>query len=130
MVPRVQAGAPSGSSAQPAVETKVTSGGRMSVTTTETASDGEEGVWLAEAHRPDLITLDVLMPRKSGVKAYRSLRNSEKTTSIPIVVLTGLTRLDDFFGDLDNLPKPDALIEKPIDRDVFLERVEALIGAA
>lgn len=97
---------------------------------TETASDGEQGVWLAEAHQPDLITLDVLMPRKSGVKAYRSLRSSEKTRSIPIVVLTGLTRLDDFFGDLDNLPQPDALVEKPIDREAFLDKVEKLVGAA
>ncbi len=97
---------------------------------TETASDGEQGVWLAEAHQPDLITLDVLMPRKSGVKAYRSLRTSGATGTIPIIVLTGLTRLDDFFGDLDNVPKPDALIEKPIDRDVFLKQVEALIGAS
>lgn len=97
---------------------------------TETASDGEQGVWLAEAHQPDLITLDVLMPRKSGVKAYRSLRTSNTTGTIPIIVLTGLTRLDDFFGDLDNVPKPDALVEKPIDRDVFLKQVEALIGAA
>ena len=97
---------------------------------TETASDGEQGVWLAEAHQPDLITLDVLMPRKSGVKAYRSLRTSGSTGTIPIIVLTGLTRLDDFFGDLDNVPKPDALVEKPIDRDVFLKQVEALIGTA
>lgn len=97
---------------------------------TETASNGEEGVWLAETHQPDLITLDVLMPRKSGVKAYRGLRSSEKTKSIPIVVLTGLTRLDDFFGDLDNLPRPDALVEKPIDREAFLSTVEELVGAA
>ncbi len=97
---------------------------------TETASNGEEGVWLAEAHQPDLITLDVLMPRKSGLKAYRGLRNSEKTKSIPIVVLTGLTRLDDFFGDLENLPRPDALVEKPIDREAFLSTVEELVGAA
>ena len=33
---------------------------------TATASNGEEGLWLAEANRPDLITLDVLMPKKSG----------------------------------------------------------------
>ena len=97
---------------------------------TETAANGEEGVWLAEAHQPDLITLDVLMPKKSGVKAYRGLRGSEKTRSIPIVVLTGLTRLDDFFGDLDNLPRPDALVEKPIDREAFLSTVEELVGAA
>jgi len=62
---------------------------------TETAENGEEGQWLAEANQPDLITLDILMPKKSGIKAYRGLRSSEKTASIPIVVLTGLTRLDE-----------------------------------
>ncbi len=97
---------------------------------TETAANGEEGIWLAEANQPDLITLDVLMPRKSGVKAYRGLRESEKTASIPIVVLTGLTRLDDFFGNLGELPPPDALVEKPIDREVFLEKVQAIVGEA
>lgn len=97
---------------------------------TETASNGEEGVWLAEAHQPDLITLDVLMPKKSGIKAYRGLRTSEKTKTIPVVVLTGLTRLDDFFGDLEELPQPDALVEKPIERDLFLEKVKGIIGAA
>lgn len=96
---------------------------------TETAANGEEGVWLAEAHQPDLITLDILMPKKSGIKAYRGLRTSEKTKTIPIVVLTGLTRLDDFFGDLEELPQPDALVEKPIERDLFLEKVESIIGS-
>ena len=97
---------------------------------TETAENGEEGLWLAEAHQPDLITLDILMPKKSGIKAYRGLRRSEKTGSIPIIVLTGLTRLDDFFGDLGELPQPDALIEKPIDRDAFLDKVKSLLGDA
>jgi CheY-like chemotaxis protein len=95
---------------------------------TESATDGEEGVWLAEAQKPDLITLDILMPKKSGIKAYRSLRTSDKTRSIPIVVLTGLTRLDDFFGDLGDLPQPDELVEKPIERDDFLAKVQNLIG--
>jgi CheY-like chemotaxis protein len=97
---------------------------------TTTAENGEEGLWLAEANRPDLITLDVLMPKKSGIKAYRGLRSSDTTKEIPIIVLTGLTRLDDFFGDLGELPKPDALVEKPIDRDAFVKEVERLVGAA
>ncbi|MEJ2581531.1 MAG: response regulator [Acidobacteriota bacterium] len=97
---------------------------------TATAENGEEGLWLAEANRPDLITLDILMPKKSGIKAYRGLRSSEATKDIPIVVLTGLTRLDDFFGDLGELPQPDALVEKPIDRDVFVEEVRRLVGNA
>jgi len=94
---------------------------------TETATNGEEGLWLAEAQQPDLITLDILMPKKSGIKAYRGLRTSDKTRSIPIVVLTGLTRLDDFFGDLGDLPQPDELVEKPIERDDFLAKVQNLI---
>jgi len=95
---------------------------------TDTATNGEEGVELAEACHPDLITLDILMPKGSGVRAYRGLRTSAKTKDIPIVVLTGLTRLDDFFGDLGDLPRPNAMVEKPIDRDAFLGTVEALIG--
>ncbi len=96
---------------------------------TESASDGDEGLWLAEAHQPDLITLDVLMPKKSGVKAFRALRTSKKTTSIPIIVLTGLTRSDDFFGDFGDLPRPEAVVEKPIEREAFLEKVGDLIDA-
>ena len=97
---------------------------------TESAADGDEGVWLAEARQPDLITLDILMPKKSGIKAYRGLRTSDKTGAIPIIVLTGLTRSDDFFGDLGDLPKPEAVVEKPIDRDAFVGQVRELIGAA
>ena len=97
---------------------------------TETAENGEQGLWLAEANRPDLITLDILMPRKSGIKAYRGLRSSAATKDIPIIVLTGLTRLDDFFGDLGDLPHPDAIFEKPIDREAFVAKVEGLFGGA
>ena len=96
---------------------------------TETAANGEEGLELAESSRPDLITLDILMPKGSGLRAYRGLRSSPKTRDIPIVVLTGLTRLDDFFGDLGDLPRPNALVEKPIDRDAFLDTVAELLGA-
>ena len=45
------------------------------------------------------------------------------------MVLTGLTRLDDFFGDLGDLPRPDAMVEKPIDRETFLHTVEELLKA-
>ncbi len=95
---------------------------------TESAENGEDGLWLAEAHQPDLITLDVLMPKKSGVNTYRGLRMSKKTKDIPIVMLTGLTRLDDFFGDLGELPPPNALFEKPIEREAFLEKVKGILG--
>ncbi|MCP4600472.1 MAG: response regulator [Proteobacteria bacterium] len=95
----------------------------------ESASNGEEGFKAASAQKPDLITLDVLMPKKSGVRAYRDLRTSDETCDIPIVILTGLTRQEDFFGDdLGDLKQPDAIVEKPIDRTAFLKQAKEIIG--
>jgi CheY-like chemotaxis protein len=96
---------------------------------TDAAENGEAGLALARAEHPDLITLDVLMPKKSGVRAYRELRTSPETSGIPIVILTGLTKREDFFGDdLGDLPRPDAMVEKPIEREEFLEEVRGILG--
>jgi CheY-like chemotaxis protein len=95
----------------------------------ESAANGEEGLSAALANKPDLITLDVLMPKKSGVKAYRELRTGEGTRDVPVIILTGLTRQEDFFGeDIGALPKPDAVVEKPIDRDAFLKQAKLIMG--
>ena len=93
------------------------------------ASNGEEGVELARSFGPDLITLDVLMPRKSGVRAYRELRSSPDTRDTPVVILTGLTKQEDFFGDeLGSVKEPDAIVVKPVDREAFLETIKGVIG--
>lgn len=95
----------------------------------EDASNGEAGVALAKSFLPDLITLDVMMPKKSGLKAYAELRTGPDTKAIPIIVLTGLPQQEDFFGDnLGDLPRPNAVVEKPIDRDAFLEVVTRVMG--
>ena len=97
---------------------------------TESAPNGEEGFTLAKSFGPDLITLDVMMPKKSGMKAYQDLRTSPETKGIPIIVLTGLTKQEDFFGDnLGDIPRPEAIVEKPIDRDEFLEKAKQIMGA-
>jgi DNA-binding response OmpR family regulator len=96
---------------------------------TESAVNGEEGLKKAKVAPPDLITLDILMPKKSGVRAYRELRSAAETKGVPIVILTGLTQQEDFFGDeLGGLPRPDAICEKPIDREEFLKKVQGIIG--
>lgn len=95
----------------------------------ESAANGEAGVARARAFGPDLVTLDVLMPKKSGVKAYRELRTSPETRDLAIVILTGLTKQEDFFGaELGDLRPPEAIVEKPIDRDQFLVTVKGVIG--
>lgn len=95
---------------------------------TAVAANGIEGVETARSFGPDLITLDIMMPRRSGVKAYGQLRADEATRDIPVVVLTGLTRQSDFFGDdLEGVAPPEAIVEKPIEREAFLRQVESIL---
>jgi len=94
----------------------------------ETACNGLEGVDMARRLEPDLITLDLLMPRQSGVRAYRDLRSAAQTASIPVVVLSGLTRQEDFFGEsASELPPPEAIVEKPIERESFLQTIRRVL---
>ncbi len=52
------------------------------------ACDGKEGVELAIQQKPDLILMDVEMPRMTGIEACRALRENAETRNIPIVLLT------------------------------------------
>ena len=70
----------------------------------------------------------VLMPRESGVTAYESLRQTAETRAIPVVVVTGMDQLDGLFGASTSLPPPDAVVEKPIDREAFLKIIGELLG--
>jgi len=53
-----------------------------------TAVDGEEGLRQAHAECPDLILLDMLMPKLSGMQTLAALKNDEKTRDIPVVILS------------------------------------------
>ena len=53
-----------------------------------TAANGEEGVRKASEHLPDLILLDVIMPKMGGFEACRLIRSTEETKSIPIIMVT------------------------------------------
>ena len=60
-----------------------------------TAADGEEGLRLARAERPDLILLDLLMPKLSGVDVLRALRNDPATRGLLVVILSNSSREED-----------------------------------
>jgi len=53
-----------------------------------TAMDGEEGLRQARANNPDLILLDMLMPKLSGMETLEALKNDERTRGIPVVILS------------------------------------------
>jgi CheY-like chemotaxis protein len=101
---------------------------------TESARNGQEGMEKAKAAPPDLITLDMSMPEKSGVRFYREIKDDPVLSKIPVVVVTGVTGYGgnpvDFRRFLETrrqVPPPDAFMAKPIDREELLRVVRALL---
>ena len=86
----------------------------------ETASDGFDALKKIDRKRPDLITLDLLMPRISGIKLMRKLRSNPNWQQIPVIIITAHARDEDGNKDLQDLyaeevaPVPEYILEKPI----------------
>lgn len=59
------------------------------------AFDGEEGIEHAKNSKPDLILLDIILPRRSGFEVLEELKVDEGTRDIPVIVLTNLERISD-----------------------------------
>ncbi len=96
---------------------------------TSSALDGSDGIAKAKAELPALITLDITMPEESGVKMYRKLKESEKTSKIPVIMLTGVSRdFEKFISTRKQVPPPDAYFEKPVDEKALLAKIKSLIG--
>lgn len=57
-----------------------------------TAADGENGLRFARQHHPDLILLDILLPKVTGLDVLRLLKSDTSTSSMPIIVLTALSK--------------------------------------
>ena len=89
---------------------------------TLTAADGREAFEIADEERPDLVILDLEMPRQSGTDFYRRLTKHEVLTQTPIIVVSGLA------GRHLALKEPFAVFDKPIDPDEFLATVERALG--
>ena len=84
------------------------------------AENGEEALKIIGETRPALIVLDVLMPKKSGIKLYRELKTTESLKDIPVLIYSGIARRtflrsqsaqSEFGGE--SIPEPEGYIEKP-----------------
>ena len=99
------------------------------------ARDGEEGLRAAEAARPDVILLDLMMPRMNGLEMCRKLRAEEWGKEIPVVMLTARAQDRDIergfaVGATDYLVKPFSPRELQARLRAMMERTAHLAPAA
>jgi twitching motility two-component system response regulator PilH len=95
------------------------------------AKSVEAGLQSVSESRPDLICLDIMMPRESGISMYRRLKQNRETASIPVIVVSGVEPEGqfDFRSYLPNesVPPPECFLEKPLDVHEFVATVERLL---
>jgi putative two-component system response regulator len=92
---------------------------------TESASDGQEAVDKALAAPPDLILMDVSMPRLNGFDACRRLKADARTKLVPLVLVTGLTAREDRIEGI--AAGCDDFLTKPVDAEQLLARTRNLL---
>lgn len=101
---------------------------------TVTAKDGQEGLEKAKSEKPDLVTLDISMPEKSGIRFYREVKEDPELKGIPVVIVTAVTgyggKPEEFKKFLDSrkqVPPPEAFVAKPINQEEFLETIRKIL---
>lgn len=92
-----------------------------------TARDGQEAVDIALAELPDLIVMDVVMPRMTGIEALERLRLQETTRHIPIILVT--TRGEPENVEMGYASGCNDYVTKPINGGELISKIEDLIGA-
>ncbi len=102
---------------------------------TESATNGIESIDKIKEEKPDLITLDISMPEKSGIKFYREIKENPEWADIPVLVITGVTgyggeaeSFERFLSTRKQIPPPEGFIAKPLeDREDLLAKIKELI---
>ncbi len=94
-----------------------------------TAPDGREGFEKAKANHPDLITLDISMPKESGVRMFRDLQTDPVTSNVPVIIITGITHdFKQFIETRKQVRPPAGYFDKPLDREKLLAKIHQLLG--
>jgi len=92
---------------------------------TLSASGGAEAIEIARNELPDLILLDVMMPKMSGFEVCRRLKADPNTTDIPIIMVTALSELGDIERAIDS--GTDDFLSKPVNKLELLTRVKTML---
>ena len=99
------------------------------------AANGEEGLKMIKKEKPELIILDVLMPRQSGIRLYRELKTDKSFKDIPIIILSGIAKktflrsqkaLTEFGGK--EVPEPKIYLEKPVEPEILAGEIKKILA--
>ena len=98
------------------------------------ATNANDGFNLIRSEQPDLICIDILMPKETGYSLYRRIREDESLKDIPVVIITGMNIQHENIrsgpgntGPEENF-EPDGYIEKPINIPQFIRKIRELAG--
>ena len=101
----------------------------------EGALRADEALAKISGWNPDLLLLDIMMPRHSGLSLYEEIRKNSATSRLPILIISGYARPEEFekieSGLLrdSGVPPPDGYLEKPISVITLLETIRSLEAA-
>ncbi len=93
-----------------------------------TAGDGQVGLEKARKEHPDLIILDLMLPKIDGYKVCRMLKFDENYKQMPIIIFTGKAARRDF--EIGELVGADAYIVKPLDPEALIAKIQELLKPA
>jgi DNA-binding response OmpR family regulator len=85
------------------------------------AQDGEEAERQLHTERPDLVILDIIMPKMNGFQLCRSIRSHPELKDLPIIVVTSMDRESDRYWGLKQ--GADEYLVKPVDPSVLMDKV-------
>ena len=91
-----------------------------------TASDGQSGLEMAKKEKPDLIILDLMLPKLDGYKVCRMLKFDEKYKMIPIIMFSARAQETD--KKMGKEVGADAYITKPFEPKILLGKIQELLG--
>ena len=99
------------------------------------AANGEDGLRMVKKSAPDLVLLDVLMPKQSGIRLYRELKTDKAFTAIPVIMLSGVAKRTFLrsqkalteFGDKP-VPEPESYLEKPVNPEELAREIKKYLG--
>lgn len=99
------------------------------------ADGAEEAMEKILEHKPDLVCLDVMMPRQSGIALYRKFKLDQRSKDIPAIFISAFGLAHKLTGKgfrkyvpEPEVPEPKAYLEKPVKAQTILEVIEGAIG--